>query len=272
MRRFSFYHPLWLSFFSKELYQEVGRRWSGVGFAYLLFLLAVAWAPLVVKMHLGISRYMNQLVSREAAQFPRISITNGEVNVEPPGPHRIKDPDSGKDFIVIDTELGGEAIDAIEGPAFIVTRNKLIAKQPQRNETRIWDLSGVKSFQMSGEDLQRWLRFLGNWMAALLFPLILLGSFVYRIVQALLYAAIGTAFAKGAPVALSYETLLRLAAVAVTPAVLVDTLKDVAGVQIPFWWFLCFLISMFYLHFAVKANAEPETLAAPPGMPPSPIG
>jgi hypothetical protein len=41
MRRYSIFHPLVLAFYSKPLYQDVGRRWKGTGLGYLLLLLAV---------------------------------------------------------------------------------------------------------------------------------------------------------------------------------------------------------------------------------------
>jgi hypothetical protein len=46
-------------------------------------------------------------------------------------------------------------------------------------------------------------------------------------------------------------------AVAITPVVLLDTLRSLAEMKIPLWWPICFAIAMAYLFFAIKANAEP---------------
>ena len=71
---------------------------------------------------------------------------------------------------------------------------------------------------------------------------------------------------------LSYQTLMRLAIIATTPAIILNTIVSVAGVRIPWWRLICFLIAMAYLYYAVKVNREP---APEPGLvileePPSP--
>ena len=44
MKRYSIFHPLILSFFSKSLYRDVGKHWRGTGLLYLL----VVWRGLKV--------------------------------------------------------------------------------------------------------------------------------------------------------------------------------------------------------------------------------
>jgi hypothetical protein len=267
-RRFSFFQALFLSFSSKELYRDVGRNWSGIGFAYLLFLLAVSWVPLVVKVHLGFQQFLRDSAPKLTAQLPAIHITNGQMQTDPPGRHEIKDPETGKVFCVIDAGIEGIP-DELPQEGIVLTRTKLIVRQTGQQQTRIQDLTNVKEFSMTRDDAARWLRVFGQWMAMVFYPFALLFSFLYRIVQALVYAAIGTLFAQVAGVSLEYGVLLRLATVAVTPAVLVDTLRDLAGVPIPYWWLLCFVIAMFYLHFAVRAMAEaPPSAESTPAPPP----
>jgi hypothetical protein len=267
-RRFSYFHALFLSFSSKELYRDVGRNWSGIGFAYLLFLLAVSWVPLVAKVHLGFQQFLRDSAPKLTAQLPAIHISNGQMQTDPPGRHEIKDPETGKVFCIIDAGIKGVP-DELPEDGIVLTRTKLIVRQAGQQQTRIQDLTNVKEFSMTRDDAARWLRVFGQWLAVVFYPFALLFSFLYRIVQALVYAAIGTLFAQTAGVSLEYGVLLRLAAVAVTPAVLVDTLRDLAGVPIPYWWLLCFVIAMFYLHFAVRAMAEaPPSAESTPSPPP----
>lgn len=267
-RRFSVFHALYLSFHSKEFYQDVGRNWTGIGFAYLFFLLAVAWVPPMLQLHLGVQKWVRDYGPRLVVQLPRIQITNGQVQTDPPGRHEIKDPESGKTFFIIDPGIESIALDEFGNDIAILTRNKLVVKQSDQSQTRIQDLAGIKNFLMTRDDASRWMRICAQWFAAVFYPFALLFSFLYRILQALFYAAIGLAFAQAAKATLNYATLLRLAAVAVTPAVLVDTLHDFVHIQIPLWWLICFLIAMFYLHLAVSAAAEAQ--AAPSaGAPPT---
>jgi hypothetical protein len=53
MPRFRVFHPLWMAFYSRALYRDVGRSWTGLGVPYLLLLLCVTWLPSTLKMHAG---------------------------------------------------------------------------------------------------------------------------------------------------------------------------------------------------------------------------
>ena len=272
-RRFSFIQPLYLSFFSKELYQDVGRHWPGVGFSYLLFLLAVAWIPTMIQFHVSFGRFVRNDLPKITAQLPTIHITKGEVQVDPPGRYEIKDPDTGKVFLIIDPSIEALPLDNIPGDVVLLTHTKLIMRQSQSGETKVQDLAAIQEFSMTPADAQRWMQGMAGWAAPVCYPFFVLFSFIYRAVQALIYAAIGVAFAQAAHARLNYQSLIRLSAVAVTPAVLVDALVDLLRVHIPMWWLLCFIIAMFYVHFAVKAMADLEARHSTdaPMAPPPPI-
>ncbi len=260
MRRYSIVHPLWQSFYSKDLYRDVGQNWPGIGFLYLLLLLALAWIPPVVEMHRGFAKFAANEGQAMIQQFPKVTITRGQVSVDPPGPHYIKDLKTGNPFIIIDTSADAESLDRFPGGVILLTKTKLIARQARRNETRIYDLASVNNFSLDRTDLERWLGMAKSGLALLLYPFALLFSFLYRIIQALLYGVFGLLFAAMLKVPLGYQALVRLAAVAVTPAVILETIRALTSKRIAGWWFICFVVAMGYLFFAVKSNSE----AAPP--------
>jgi len=78
----------------------------------------------------------------------------------------------------------------------------------------------------------------------------------FRIVQALIYAAVGLLFALWCKVTLSYATLLRLAVVAMTPCLLAKTIFGIADIHLPYATLIFLVITLAYLFFAVKANSE----------------
>ena len=102
------------------------------------------------------------------------------------------------------------------------------------------------------------------------YPMALLFSFIFRAIQILIYALIGLAFANMLHVKLEYKTLMRLAAVALTPVLVLDLVLEFVPLRIPLWSVLGVLIGLGYLFFAIKSNAEPETIAPvyAPGAPP----
>ncbi len=134
VQRFSFWHALYLSFFSKEFYQDVGRRWPGVGLVYLFFLLALAWLPLMLKLHVGMQSFARDQAPKIIQQLPRITITKGVVETDPPGRHEIKDAD-GKTFLIIDASMETLNLDELPSDVALLTRTKLVIKQSDRRQS-----------------------------------------------------------------------------------------------------------------------------------------
>lgn len=102
-RRYSPVATLGLSFFSPELYRDVGRRWRGIGFWYLVLLLAVSWLPVAIKAHVGFAHFVRQDAPRTLADFPGITITDGVVSIDRPEPYLWRDPDSRDVLLYVDT-------------------------------------------------------------------------------------------------------------------------------------------------------------------------
>lgn len=261
MKKYSILHPLLLSFYSKDLYQDVGRNWRGTGFLYLLLLLALAWIPTMVQLHHSLGEWVDTTGRALAAQVPAITITNGRVSTEVETPYFITDPETGKLLAIVD--LTGEHTSLEDSDAqALLTETTLILRENARGP-QVHDLSGIQEFEMDAGTVEGLLDFAKGWLAVLFYPFAVLFSFLYRAVQLLLYAAVGVLLCGLLNTRLDYQVLLRLAAMAVTPGIVLDTLIGVAEVQVPFWWPISFGIAMVYLFYAVKANSEPSQPLAP---------
>lgn len=254
MKKFSIIHIPVLSFFSKDLYREVGLYWKGLCFAYLLLLLAICWIPGMVKIHTAFSGFINNQAPAFIDQVPEITITDGQVSIEEPQPYYIKVPDSNDVIAVIDTT--GTIKSPEDANAFFLLTNTLIITRQSDFETRTVDLSHVKSFTVDSARITRWLNIIKKFLVVIMYPVALLSSYVYRIIQALIYAAIGLLFASMCKVSLSYGALLRLAVVAMTPCMIIKTAFALAGVYFPCIGMLYILIILAYLYFGVYACSQ----------------
>lgn len=255
MKKYSIIHIPVLSFFSKKLYRDVGLHWKGVNFLYLLLLLAICWIPAMIKIHVGFTGFVEDYAPGIVEQLPEITIDNGEASISEPQPYYIKDPESGNVLAIIDTT--GQ-IESLEGTdAFcLLTRDKVITKK-SNVENRTYNLSQIKHFVLNSERVMGWMRTANKYLVIAIYPFALLGSYLSRIVQALIYAAVGLMFAVWCKVTLSYATLLRLAVVAMTPCMIAKTIFGPALIPLFFVTKLIFLaITLSYLFFAVKANSE----------------
>jgi len=220
-----------MSFFSKELYQDVGLYWKGVNFGYLLLLLAVCWIPAIIKIRTVYSGF-----------------TDGQVSITESQPYYISNPENDDVLAIIDTT--GTIISLEDSDAFcLLTKNSLITRK-NKFETQTYDLSQVEYFVLDGDRIMSWLQTSKKFLVIAIYPFALLGSYIYRIV----YAAIGLLFASFCKVVLSYNTLLRLATVAVTPCIIAGTVFDLAGVSLPAPLYL--LAALGYLFFGVKAVSQ----------------
>lgn len=252
-------NALYLSFFSGDLYRDVRTNWKGTGFLYLLLLLSITWLPVMVKVHWGIAEAVKQEAPKYIAQVPRIAIKHGEVSIDRPVPYTISVPDSGMQLLVIDTSGSITSVEQTKAQA-LLTRNKFMYSKSNGTETRIYDLSKIDDFILDRDRVNGWVQAFGKYFATIAYPVALVSSFAYRVIQMLLYAAIGMFFVKMLKLSLDYLTVLRLASVSITPVIILSTLQTLIGFHIPAYWLFCFVIAMGYLFFALKSNVAP----APP--------
>lgn len=207
-------------------------------------------------LHKSLSDFIVHEAPALIEQVPTITIENGEVHIDEPQPYYIKVPDGNDTLAIIDTT--GEIQSLQDTEAFaLLTKTQLIHRQ-NKLEYRTYDLSQVKEFVLDKEQIMGWLNIIKKLLIPALFPCILLGSYIFRIIQALIYAAIGVIFATLCKTKLSYSTLLRLAVVAVTPCIIFRTIFEYASVELPMAGLWFFLAAMGFFFFGVKACSQPE--------------
>ena len=253
MRKYSIFHLPVLAFFSKDLYADIARNWKGVNFLYLLLLLAVCWVGAMVRLHRNLNNFIINDAPAFIDQVPEITITDGQVSIKEDQPYYITSPDTGQVLIVIDTT--GKIGSLEETEAFcLLTKNKLMIKKNDR-QTDTEDLSRVKSFSVTSEQITGWSKLIAKFAAPVMYPFALIGSYICIIVQVLIYAAVGMLMASICKTKLPYAALIRLAVAAVTPAIIVYTILALAGNAIPSYWYLigCLVAAMGYLFFAVRS-------------------
>lgn len=263
MRRYSIIHPLWLAFYSKDLYRDVARNWGNTALLYLFLLLAAAWVPVLIRFDAAVHKYVEETAPQILAQVPRITIHDGKASAVVAQPHCIAEPGADRCLMIIDTTGGTTVLDRRKARMLLTATSLVLARD--ETETRVYDLAGIENLVVDGELLGRWLRLASRFLALLAFPFLVTASFCFRVVQALLNAVAGLFFARLRGLDMSFGTLFSLAAVALTPVILVQTIIDVFGAEEPISRLGLFAIALGYVLFGVKASAEPA--AAEPQLP-----
>jgi hypothetical protein len=272
MKRFSILHPLFMSFYSGELYQDVGRNWKGVGLGYLFLVMALLQLPLAVKIHVGFAKWVATDANQIIDKVPQINIRNGEVSTNVQTPYFIPMPpdaasrtSTAKYLAVIDLTGEYRSLEDVSADMLLTKHSLIVRNRP--SEIRTYDLSGVESFSVDSARIRGWLDAFRVFIGPGFYLLVLVFSFLYRSVQVALYAGVGTLFARSLNVALDYSALMRLAAVAVTPPMILNEIVDLTQPHIPMWSLLCLGMAMGYLYFGVKANAPAAPGVAFPAAP-----
>ncbi len=258
MKQFSPWQALYLSFFSKRFYQDVAQRWHGTAFGYLLLLVAIWWIPGAVMLYLQGVEFATTYAPKVIEQVPTITVTRGRVSLDASMPYVITDPDTGKRLAVIDTTGQITTLEAAQSKA-LLTGTDLILQEGQ-TEARVYRLANIEHLVVDRARLYDWLEVFRTWFVPVASVFAILFIYGYRVVQVLIYAAIGMLFARRLRLTLGYAALLRLSVVAITPAALLDVLFSAAGVSVP--GAVSLGLAMAYLYYGIRANTTTDSVVA----------
>jgi len=253
-RRYTIIHPLFMSFYSKDFYQDVAQNWKNYAFYYLLFLLALCSVVKTVKIHYDLSDFLAKHAPAFISQIPAVTFSNGKASTDQDEPYFIKDSKSGEDIIIIDTTGQINSLNDTSA-VMLLTETKLIIKKSDR-QTQVFALSEIEDFRIDQDVVYGWLRIVQKWLAVVFFPFLVLGSFLYRLVQVLIYGIIGMLFASILKTDIEFQSLISITIMAITPVVILDAVMGSPGISAVFWRFVCFLISMGFLFYGIKANSN----------------
>ena len=262
-RRYSRFAALPLSFFSAALYRDVARNWRGIGALYLLLLLLLTWLPPVIKGHLGFRRFVRDEAPAVLNQVPTVTIKNGVVSIQEPEPYFIRDPQTGRALVYVDTSGAFDQKKEADEAAVLLSRSTMEVRQP--NKTEVHDLSKVEYLYIDKHFASRWLNTGATVFGPVAYVGGVVGSFLWGLIRLLIYGLIGMIFVSAFNARIDFAALMRLAAVAMTPAMLIDTLAwtfNFGYLPCCGWSALMGLVTLIYLGFAVKANGE----MLPPGV------
>ncbi len=252
-RNFSIFHPLFMSFYSKIFYRDVCRNWKGFSFLYLLFILSLTSLFMALQAHTIFSNFIKQSAPAIIDQMPVITINNGKASINEDTPYIIRDPGTGQKIIIIDTSGKTQSINS-SGAYILLTETELIARESE-NQKRVFRLADIGNHIIDHKFLYDKLYIMETWLPVFAFPLILLMSYVWRILQVLVYTVIGRMFSNILNVKLEFHSLISIAIMSITPVLILDVFFRLSGLATSLWTFIGILIAMAYMFFGIKANA-----------------
>lgn len=268
MKRYTIFHAPIGAFYSKPLYGAVCHQWKGTGFGYLFLLVALCAIPLLVRMQAGVTRFVKTGAVRVTSQLPVLTFENGRMSLDEPQPCILRDPDTGMPLVVIDTTGTITSLDQTPARALVTETQALVRKSAV--ETRVFSFQGIERFVLDQDWINLWLDRIGKYLAPVVYPFVVIFTFIGKMILALVSAAVGLLLASLCKSRRTFDELLRLSVVALTPGILIRTIQSAAQAQIPYAVLWCFLVTLAYLYYGVQTAARddvPAEAPAPPALP-----
>jgi hypothetical protein len=260
MQRFGRVHALWMSLYSPDIYREAARSWTGLGGVYLLLLLSLAWLPTAIRWFLQLRTFSETTAHSIVNQLPVVTIHDGVMSARPSGRHVIREADSASDAIVIiDDSIDQVPSNPVETDTMMLTRREIGVVRKSTGERRSWTLTPAADTVVTPADVAAFFTALPFWVPFVGYLGALAGSLIVRTVQMLVYGLLGQALTRKWHVELDYRSLLRIAALAMTPVVV---LRTIIGPWEPAWylrWPLAAAMTIAYLGFGIRAAATEST-------------
>lgn len=252
------------SFYSKELYREVGREWQGYGFSYLfaaiaIFCLPVAVAALIYSFTITLDKpfAFNSFID----QIPVMTVKNGEIHTDVAMPYYIKDRETGAAIAIIDTtrpvtdwsqNMSQYRVLAVVGKDQIIINRNLNSKT---GEKRLYDIPREMNTVITSDSVRAQANELLDyaWLGVIISAVILvLMWFVSRIVLMFLYGILGKIMDFALRTGFSYTDCVRLASVASTATIALFLLSIIFTIHLSGWTY--FAVNTLYLFYAIGIN------------------
>ena len=252
MKQFNSLQAIYKSFYSRALYRDVVNNWGADVVLCLLLVLAICWAVAMVKMQPILTHGMVEFTTDVAKQMPNITIKNGMVNTPQNRPYFIKDSETNELVGIIDTSGQYTKLDTNDRK-MLLTQHEFWTVSHD-GVVKIYKIPATVTLSIVPENIKTQAIKWTPWAWVLLFPLFVLFSLMYRLIQSLIYAVIGKLLAMIGGIHLSYANVLKLTIIALTPTIIVWTVLDWFNLFFPKESLFYFVLSISYIVYAIWAN------------------
>jgi hypothetical protein len=230
---FSAWQAPFLAFYSRAFYADVATKWKGTGIAYMLALSTVVWAVTITcTAVIPCWRLMNNpALTGFLQQVPTVTFAGGRLSINKPCPYRIGDG-KGVTWLVFKTDKEGCEL-ADDDPPIVVTKEAVfLTSSSSKNRCEKYELKAISKvidhFEFDGMNTLSTIKLGLTWLPLVAFivgwPVVILG----HLGQMIVYAAVAMLLAHfWKKRSISFPTGLRVAAMAITPNVMLCTLFTV---------------------------------------------
>lgn len=252
MRQYSVWQAIFMSFYSRKLYRDVAFNWGGFAFLYLLLLVSLSVVSWTYKIQQAVNQAYLHASEKFIPQIPVLTLKNGKISTPEKRPYLIKS-DNGKEIIaIIDTSGKYKSLKDTKA-SLLITETELYTA-PKATETRIDKVPADVSLVFDPVVVNQYVKNVFAWTWLLVFPLLVVMLYLYRLIQAIVYAVLGRLYGMIIGARVTYAQVLQIALVSITPVIVLATLFDVFGFALSNAMIWGFIVGIAYLFYGVSAN------------------
>ncbi len=251
-KKYSILHLPLLSFFSKRLYRDVGHNWKGANMTYLFLLLAICWIPPTLSLRKDMLQSLDSNQMQIINQLPEIHIEDGQVKVDQQEPLYIKRKD-GTVAAIIDTTGSMNYIDN-DGVVALLTETDLIIRRGKKQFNTL-NLAQISDFHFNKHIANQWIQMTKNSLAPLSYGIFLLLSYIFTVLLMLLVAIVGLILSSMMHSSLKFPGVLRIAAAAATPSIILIAASIAMRQAIP--GLIYGVVTLLYLLVGIISCSKP---------------
>jgi hypothetical protein len=251
-RQYGVFQALYMSFYSKELYQDVIENWKGIGFFYLCLVVILIGIPQAIQFQSQTNSFVQILDKPEVlAKIPSFQITNGAVSVTGDNPYYFPDPK----FAMAIVDTTGQTT-SLEGSTatILLTKDTLYYRDPKTKTLKTYPLKTIDFFELNQGVARAWLDIFRTYMGLVAYPFITAWTFLWRMLWVLLFGVTALIFASVEKFPMGFGTALRVAVVAQTPVLVLKTLLLLAIKPFPFMTLLLIVSTALFLWTMLKSS------------------
>lgn len=253
MKKYSIFHPLWMCFYSKELYRDVISNWKGLGAGYIFMIAILVTVPLTWHLQKLYTYFVENEAPPILEQVHPVSIKDGVLTTANNKPYTIQDSSSGKVIAIVDPRIDSPQGYKTSEAEVLVTRKQLLIKK-NAYETRVYTFEKSGDLHLDGQKILSWLKTVQKWLSLAIFPVLLVFFYLLFLVVTLLFSIIALFFSKLLSVFLSFQECYRLSAIALTPYIVLKGVDTYIFNFIPdSARYLMIILTLIYIYFGIKA-------------------
>lgn len=250
---YSYFQAIYMSFYSSDLYADVGLRWKGFSIFYLVLVCCIASIPLVAKEYIVQKQNFDDKLIPLVKKIPPLKIIKGKISVDVPLPYTINEVGTDTPYIIIKEKVTPEFIDST--PAKIIVSKDaiyskvLVSDKPQKNEFSDKDTGIITPEQLIV--LYSKIKF---YLLFLLYPIISMIAFGTSVVSLLVLSYLMCFFCKVVlRFSVKFQVSARLMFVASTPQLFLFFIAyalNLTGYTVSL---LLFTVLMLYYFFGLRS-------------------